>query len=66
MACGCQAILLNEDVMMMTHGVRKIRNFRPISRYILETVHDRPAVTMERYQQVIGGRPIRVSSDDLE
>ena len=28
--------------------LRKIRSFQPISRYMLDTVHDKPVFTMER------------------
>jgi len=31
-----------------TRGLRKIRNFQPIFRYILENVQDKPIVSIER------------------
>ena len=53
------------------HGFRKVRNFRPISRNFLETVHGRPVVTnvgrtLIGSRRFIGIRSIRVISDDTE
>ena len=48
-------------------GVGKMNNFR-LSRYILETVQDRPVVTMDHKQEVIGHRSTSVpmTLSDLE
>ena len=50
-------------------GVGKWCDFRLKLPYISETVRvlrDMPMVTMERFQEIIGGESIRVGSDDLE
>jgi len=44
----------------------KIRNFRPTSRCIMETVQERAVVTMECWLEVLRSLSNRAISDDLE
>ena len=44
----------------------KIRNFRPTSRCIMETVQERAVVTMECWWEVLRSLSNRAISDDLE